>query len=128
MPPTFSPPTSNSPKTNPSPIPPTSARIQLDPTNNRYWIAPTSHPSSPISSPLDGQLYLNDFTTGRSAEFAGITISAVNFANHATILQFDAYGRPVGQISNPTIRLAAGGSTLTVTINATTGETSITSP
>jgi len=104
-------------------------QIQFDGSGNRYWIAASASAATPLTSPVDGQPYLNDFTTGRSAEMTGISLSAINLTNNAMVLQFDAYGRPVGQLSNPSIRLVAtDGSTMTVTVDATTGETSISSP
>jgi Tfp pilus assembly protein FimT len=98
--------------------------IRFDSANTRYWIAPASSPTVPINHPLDSQPYLNDFATGRNARLSGTTISAVTLPNGSSTLTPDAYGCP-GLASNATIILTDGQYKVTVTVDGSTGDVSI---
>jgi prepilin-type N-terminal cleavage/methylation domain-containing protein len=102
--------------------------LRIDVAANKYWIAAASNPDMPIASPADGQPYANDFATGRSARLSGVKIQSVAGAGNGTSLTvaFDAYGLPRTGGSNVVIILTASGGTMTITIDGTTGELTIT--
>jgi hypothetical protein len=102
--------------------------LRIDTATNKYWVAEVGTPNTAVTSPADGQPYMNDFATGRSQRLRGVTIQSVTGAGNGTSLTiaFDSYGVPKTSGTSVVITLAAAnGSTMTVTIDGTTGEVSI---
>lgn len=97
--------------------------IAFDLANNCYTLADNT--GTTLKFPGDGLDYVNDFSTGRNAQLAGVTISSVvaGAATPATVT-FDPYGKPL-LVSNLVITLSYSGQTLTVTVNAATGDVTI---
>jgi prepilin-type N-terminal cleavage/methylation domain-containing protein len=101
--------------------------IVFDTAHNKYSMVALST-SMVIPHPMDQQPYVNDFATGRCANFAGVRlISAVSNGANVSVLAFDPYGHPL-LAGDMTLVLSYLNQTMTVKVNATTGETSITSP
>lgn len=101
--------------------------IVFDTANNKYSMVSLST-SMVIPHPMDQQPYVNDFATGRCASFAGVQLlSVVSNGASASVLAFDPYGHPLLP-GDMTVVLSYQNQTMTVKVNATTGETSITSP
>ena len=98
--------------------------ITFDTANNKYTVL-DFNASAPIKHPADSLDFINDFATGRNAQLAGVTLqSVVSGASPKTAVAFDAYGRPLLS-SDLVITLAYHTQTLTVTVNASTGDVSI---
>jgi prepilin-type N-terminal cleavage/methylation domain-containing protein len=104
---------------------PTAARaIVFDLSNNKYTVQDLASGTA-IAHPADGKPFVNDFATGRNAQLAGVTITAVTMGGNAlTVLTFDAYGRPV-ITANMAITLSYNGATMTVTVAKGTGDVTI---
>jgi prepilin-type N-terminal cleavage/methylation domain-containing protein len=101
--------------------------IVFDTTNNKYSIV-SLNTSYVIANPTDQQPYVTDFATGRSASFVGVQMTKVaSGATAVSVLAFDAYGRPLLS-SDLAITLSYQNQTMTVKVNAATGEVGITSP
>ena len=100
--------------------------VKFDTVNHRYWIAPASTPDTPITDPLSSQPFLVAFGTGRAGAATGVTIQAVSLGGDQEI-HFNPYGSP-DQSTNATVTLACGTATMTVQVEAGTGEVSVTSP
>jgi hypothetical protein len=104
--------------------PSTPRAISFDVTHNRYSVMDFST-STPLKHPLDGSNYTNDFSTGRNAQLAGVSIRSVTSDDTPLAsLAFDPYGRPLLD-HDVIITLAFQGSTLTLQVSATTGDVSI---
>jgi prepilin-type N-terminal cleavage/methylation domain-containing protein len=97
----------------------------IDVTNNDYYIALASSPTTPISHPMDGNPYKNDFKTGRNVQLYGVRLLPMANGNSAT-LTFDAYGNNTVATSSA-ILLTDGVTMFTVTMAGNTGDTTITS-
>lgn len=95
----------------------------FDPSNHRYHLAAASAPGTPLTNPADKQPYVVTFGAGRALKLDGVTISAVSLGGDNQ-LQFGQYGQ-LDQPNDATITLAAGSSTLTITLDAATGETTL---
>ncbi len=101
-------------------------KIVFNTTLNTYSVVNTVTGVA-ISHPADGLAFTNDFATGRNAQLAGVSISSVTMGGAPmTVLQFDAYGRPL-ITSDLTVTLLYNGSTMGVVVKAGTGDVSITS-
>ena len=105
------------------PTNPPSRQIVFDVDNNKYTIQDAS--GNTITHPSDSLPYVNDFSTGRNLRFEGVSIRQIT--GGGAILTFDAYGRPL-ITEDMAIQLQYTTSTMTVTIQKGTGETTITSP
>jgi Tfp pilus assembly protein FimT len=105
--------------------------LRINLSNNRYWVATAAATETPITSPADGQPYLNDFATGRSARLSGVTIRSVSgigtSGQTSFTIAFNAYGVPTGSSGNNIVITlgTANNTTMTVTIDGTTGEVTI---
>lgn len=99
-------------------------QIQFDTIGNKYWIATAASASTPITNPDDGQPYQNDFKTGRTRAFSGVTIKTVSVGT-GNILKFDTFGQPTSTATDATIVLSVGAKTMTLTVNASTGDITI---
>lgn len=98
--------------------------------NNSYLMALSTTPTIPITHPGDAQPFLNDFTTGRNAALTGVTLQSVTnvpTTNALVTLSYDCFGKP--QITqNATFTLLADGNTMTLTLDASTGDITIGAP
>jgi len=110
--------------------------IHLDPNvlvstvkNGSCWSINDSHNALRITQSSTNLIVSRDepyqvaFGTGRAEGIKGVTIQTVNL-NTGNILQFDQYGTP-NLDTNGAITLNCGNETITVIIDATTGEVSI---
>jgi Tfp pilus assembly protein FimT len=101
--------------------------VKFDTAGNRYWVAASSAPDTPVTDPSNQQPLLTVFGSGRASGTAGVTLDDVSLGGDSVLL-FDAYGGP-DQAADATVRLAvqaAGGAqTLTVRVKAGSGEVSV---
>src|SRR5262245_48437538 len=68
-------------------------KINFDTTANTYTLVDNT--GTTISHPMDGLAYVNDFSTGRNAQLAGVRITGIAVgAGTTTNLTFNAYGKP----------------------------------
>lgn len=101
-------------------------QVLFDVINNKYWIAPASNTSVPISHPADHAPYQNDFHTGRNLALKGIRLLPIGSSNATTAtLSFDIYGNNPSS-TDTSILLTDGTRTYTVTFKAQTGDVAIT--
>lgn len=102
--------------------------VVFDAAANTYHIAPTSTPDTPVTEPVTGQPFAVTFGQGRAAQLAGVTLSTLSMDGDSGSTNdrfaFGIYGQ-IDQATDATITLASGGMTILVTVNATTGETTI---
>lgn len=97
--------------------------LVVDQANNRYRIAAMSDTSTPITHPIDHGPYQVEFGLGRAHQMAGVTI--VNYdLDGDEELSFGAYGNP-DQTNDATVTLGIGAYTVTLTIDAVTGATTV---
>ena len=89
--------------------------IVFDTVNDAYSIAPASDTATPITEPISKQPYTVVFGQGRARELAGVTIDNVVVGGDDQ-LGFGIYGQ-LDQTTAATIRLAAEGRTITITID-----------
>ena len=99
--------------------------VVFDVDTNGYHLAALSKPTVPIAFPAGGGDYRVSFGQGRAAALGAVTVSTLGFANEEDVtLGFGVYGQ-LDQPHDATIILAADGATLTLTVDATTGETAV---
>jgi len=97
--------------------------VTFDLTHNKYTLVDNA--GTTLKNPGDNMDYVNDFSTGRNVQFAGVTLSTVvSGVATPTTVTFDAYGKPQ-LTSDLVITLAYRGQTMTVTLKATTGDVTI---
>ena len=108
--------------------------VTFDTTRNQYSLI-DYHSKATLKYPADSQDYVNDFATGRNAQWGGVTLQSVLCGGRQVGgVAFDAYGRPTAYdaawqslpAGDVVITLAFNGQTLTVTISCTTGDVTIT--
>ncbi len=92
----------------------------FDNENDRYHIAAESDTTMPITNPINGQAYLIDYGTGTTTSLEGVTINGYSL-NGDNLLGFDVYGG-LDQATDATITLGCEGASITITIDAETGE------
>ena len=97
--------------------------IVFDLAAGSYHIAASSTPATPINNPVGNQPYVTTFGTGRAHQLKAVTIQSVSVGGDNQ-LGFGIYGN-TDQTTDATVTLAAGGHTMTVTIEASTGEATI---
>ena len=97
--------------------------VVFDTTAHAYRIAPTSEPDTPITNPVGGLPYVTTFGQGRARQLQGVTIQGHSLDGDDRVA-FGIYGQ-LDQATDATVTLAAGGKTVTVTINAISGEATI---
>src|SRR5262245_60914413 len=99
------------------------AIIKMDMNNNRYWIAKSSDPATPITHPLTKQPYIVSFgSTGPSAT-THVQLSANDFGTDQMI-QFDGTGS-IDQQSGATVQLSAGSAQCQVDILPTAADCTV---
>ncbi|MEO1237544.1 MAG: prepilin-type N-terminal cleavage/methylation domain-containing protein [Planctomycetota bacterium] len=97
--------------------------VVFDTTDHTYHVAAASDTATPITNPFDGRPYLVDFGTGRASALSGVTIQSVDLDGDDE-LGFGLYGE-LDQTAAATVTLAAGGRTVTLTVDPATGEAAI---
>ena len=95
----------------------------FDTGNNRYHIAASSDPTTPIINPTGGAPYVLQFGLGRATGMDGVTISSLSVGGDDQ-LQFGIYGE-LDQATPATMTLSSGGRSVTITVDADTGDTSV---
>jgi len=95
----------------------------FDNPNDRYHIATTSDPATPITNPINRQPYLVTYGQGTAASLINVTIDSYSL-NGDDQLGFNLYGG-LDQAVAATITLGCDGLTVTVTVDPNTGESSI---
>lgn len=88
-----------------------------------YHIAAAGTPDTPITNPVGKQPYKVTFGFGRAAALDGVTISGQSVGNDGK-LGFGLYGQ-LDQTTNATLTLACDGKSITLTVNAVSGEVTI---
>jgi len=96
--------------------------VTFDQASGSYTVARTSAPATPITNPATNQPYVTQFGSGLAAELSGVSIQSYSLDGDNE-LAFRIYGQ-TDQSTPATITLEAGGETITVQIDPTTGETS----
>lgn len=88
-----------------------------------YHIAAAATPDTPLLNPVGKVPYQIRFGEGRAAALSNVTISGQSVGGDGK-LGFGLYGQ-LDQSTNATITLACEGKTLTLTVNAVSGEVSL---
>ena len=97
--------------------------VVFDQDANSYRIATAADPDTPITNPIGNLPYTTTFGAGRARDLAGVTIQGYDLAGDDRI-QFGIYGQ-LDQATVATITLAAGGASVTISIDPTSGEVSV---
>ena len=97
--------------------------VVFDQDDDGYRIATAADTDTPITNPVGNLPYTTTFGTGRAGEFNGVTIQGYSLDGDDQ-LQFGIYGQ-LDQTTDATVTLAAAGKSITITINATSGEATI---
>lgn len=97
--------------------------LVLDQTNHKYFIAAKSDPATPITNPIGHEPYTTTFGQGRAAQLGGVTISSYSLGGDA-VLGFGIFGQ-LDQTTDATITLAMHSQSVTITVDPTTGESSV---
>ena len=95
-------------------------------TSTGYHLAPVSDPSTPITNPATRTPYTVTFGQGRASALSQVSFSTITLDDNDE-LHFGRYGELTNLNADdaPSVTLASGGNTLTVSIDPTTGEVSI---
>jgi prepilin-type N-terminal cleavage/methylation domain-containing protein len=91
--------------------------------NDGYIIAATSAPATPLTDPTSGMPYRVIFGAGRAARMAGVSIKSFSLGGDSK-LGFGSFGQ-LDQATNATITLGSAHYQIPITIDATTGESTI---
>ena len=97
--------------------------IVFDTATATYHIAAASDTATPITNAVGNLPYIVTFGDGRAHQLGGVTIQSVSLDGDNE-LGFGIYGN-TDQTTDATITLAAGGHTVTVTVDPSTGEATI---
>lgn len=97
--------------------------VIFDLDNNTYFIAPTSDLLTPVTNPIGNRPYQITFGKGNQRQLSGVTITNVSM-NGDSRLRFGIYGE-LDQATAATVTLACEGSQITVTIDPTCGDISM---
>lgn len=89
-----------------------------------YTLARSSAPTTPITEPVTGQPYVTVLGTGRAAEMSGVVIQSYSLGGDDKII-FGQYGE-LDQATSATIQLQRGAFSMTVQIDSTNGEVTVT--
>ncbi len=102
--------------------------LVFDTDDHSYYLAAASDPETPLINPVTRRPYVTRFGEGRAAQLQGVTIQALSMDGDSGATDdrvgYGIYGQ-IDQAADATITLASGGSTITITIQASTGETTI---
>jgi len=97
--------------------------VVFNPTTSTYHIATTADLDVPITNPITKTPYSVRFGHGTAATLEGVTLSPTGVGGDNK-LAFGAYGQ-IDQATSATVTLLCNGSNITLTINAITGEVTI---
>ena len=97
--------------------------IKFNTVNHKYWIAAASDPDTPITDPARKEPFLVSFGSGRASGTSGVTIQSISLGGDSE-LHFNAYGVP-DQTTDATGTLAAGSISMTIQVDAASGEVTI---
>ncbi|MCC6679762.1 MAG: prepilin-type N-terminal cleavage/methylation domain-containing protein [Phycisphaeraceae bacterium] len=97
--------------------------VVFDPDNNAYQIATASDPATPITNPIGDVPYRVTFGSDRAGALTGVTIDSLSVGGDDQ-LGFGIYGQ-LDQTPDATITLACQDKTITLTVQASTGEVTI---
>lgn len=97
--------------------------VTFDQANASYTIARSSAPGTPITEPATNTPYVTQFGAGRAAALAGVTIQSYSLGGDNQVA-FGMFGQ-IDQTTAATITLQGGTMTMTVQIDAASGETSV---
>jgi prepilin-type N-terminal cleavage/methylation domain-containing protein len=100
--------------------------VIFDLDDNSYYIAPVNSPLTPVTNPIGNLPYLVKFGSGANRQLEGVTISSVSFSDNNRI-GFGVYGEldQATQATQATVTLACAGYQITVSIDPSTGDQSI---
>ncbi|MCP4247272.1 MAG: prepilin-type N-terminal cleavage/methylation domain-containing protein [bacterium] len=99
--------------------------VVFDNGSDSYMVTHSSDTATAITNPADGKAYTTAYGTGRAAELTGVTIQSYSL-NGDDELGFGTFGQ-LDQTTPATVTLAAGGSTITIQLDPTSGEASVSS-
>ena len=91
--------------------------------NDRYHIALAGAPATPTAPPVTTAPYRLESGPGTAMRLTGVTISNASLGGDDHV-QFGIYGQ-LDQTTNATITLSAGNRSITITLDAVTGQPSI---
>lgn len=97
--------------------------LTLNQAAGSYIVSKASTPATAMTNPGTNQSYLTVFGSGRAAALTGVSIQSYSLDGD-NVIGYGALGE-TDQTTTATITLAAGGQTLVVQIDPTTGEASI---
>lgn len=97
--------------------------LVFDTVNNLYRLAANSDQSTPLTNPVGKTPYQETFGAGRLSHLKGVQLSSVDL-NGDSVLGFSVLGN-IDQASDAKITLSKGSMSIDITINASTGMTSI---
>jgi len=100
--------------------------VVFDAAQDRYYLAATSDPDTPIENPASRLPYVTRFGEGRAAELEGVRFQNVSVGGDDT-LGFGLYGQ-LDQSSAAAITLSCGSSRLLLQIEPVSGEVSVSIP
>ncbi|MCX5659913.1 MAG: prepilin-type N-terminal cleavage/methylation domain-containing protein [Planctomycetota bacterium] len=89
-----------------------------------YYIATAAASGTPITNPVGKIPYSVTFGSRSAATLTGVTISSVSLGGGSQIA-FGSYGQMTQSTSASTITLAAGARSITLSVDAGTGEVSV---
>jgi len=95
----------------------------FDTTNNTYHLAAASDPATPLTDPVSGLPYRIDYGAGSAKQLNRVTIQSVSLGGDNE-LGFGLYGQ-LDQATDATITLESEGTTITLTLDAESGEVTI---
>lgn len=97
--------------------------VVFDAAGHAYHVARASEPDTPLDSPLGPFPYRTVFGQGRASALAGVTIHAYSLGGDNRV-GFGLYGQ-LDQTAPATVTLACGGRRITITLDPTTGTSSV---
>jgi len=97
--------------------------VVFAPDDDGYHLAAAADPGTPVNNPLGNVPYAVTFGEGRARGLAGVTFDAMNVGDDAQ-LGFGVYGQ-LDQADDAILTLACAGRTLTLTVQASTGEVTV---
>lgn len=98
-------------------------RVTFDQASGSYTLAKSSAPTTPMTNPGTNRPYVTQFGIGRASELSGVSIQGYSLGGD-NVLAFGVLGE-TDQATSATITLEAGGQSLTIQIDPSTGEASI---
>ena len=97
--------------------------VVFDNAGGHYHLALSSSPDTPIVHPVDRAPYRVEYGTRSALQLEGVTVSSFSL-NGDNMVGFGVYGQ-LDQTTPATITLAAGDRSVTITLDAITGEPTI---